>query len=555
MSFTEIFLDGFCHLVVLAARGCQVLFRTVFSRFLLLRLAIYLSGFFLFYLFYLGLASENRPDLFFNADGLMPASLYRDVFVDRFPLSGWSFPPAVCLFPDFLFFFLAMFVTGGTVPASILYSLVLWTLFLEGIFFLIQRTGDGQIMERMICAGVLAGFIFPATSLGLDSGLLLPLFQPGFHAGAFLVSLYSAGFLLGYLKGASFWNLIALFILSCLALASDKIYWITGIAPLFTAALISTAGFSTKRKSAISVALILLSALTGTWLIWELERLNYFLIPAVGFSLKNAGEFSLSFFMQSILKTAHDLFSSSMPYAAFFSMALISLAVGGFFSTKRKEYEKAFVIIYTLIVILFNYSGLALSRALFGLYHPRYAISLFLIVPAALAICPPFFSRRSLLAASGILVSLLFVVSVYEVQRTGLAFRPYRHPLSECLDSNQKKYNLSYGLADYWHARPVSLLSRSGLRMNQITYALGTHYWLNNYYWYFGKKANPQYDFIITNGLDRALILKKFGSPAASFFCPSAEVFVYNRPGDEAFRNLFHATESEIKLWQFMLGR
>ena len=59
------------------------------------------------------------------------------------------------------------------------------------------------------------------------------------------------------------------------------------------------------------------------------------------------------------------------------------------------------------------------------------------------------------------------------------------------------------------------MLSRRGLRVNQITSEGEPLFWINNLRWYFPVSApRPSYRFILVQGLDPAALRGRFGAPS-----------------------------------------
>lgn len=73
--------------------------------------------------------------------------------------------------------------------------------------------------------------------------------------------------------------------------------------------------------------------------------------------------------------------------------------------------------------------------------------------------------------------------------------------LTHCLLANQKKFNLKYGLAEYWTARPIQVMSKNRIRVVQINpKTLNFYHFANNaeYFWQGSKQlGKPVYNFII----------------------------------------------------------
>jgi hypothetical protein len=114
-----------------------------------------------------------------------------------------------------------------------------------------------------------------------------------------------------------------------------------------------------------------------------------------------------------------------------------------------------------------------------------------------------------------------------------------------CLDENARSRNLQYGLAHYWQAKYVTVLSKNNIVLAQVTKELTPFNWLttqDNY------KHTPQ--FIIVDQkpptpryllpMDR--ILAQYGTPADTFTCENSQILVYNRDTDVVFHEQFKAS-------------
>lgn len=112
---------------------------------------------------------------------------------------------------------------------------------------------------------------------------------------------------------------------------------------------------------------------------------------------------------------------------------------------------------------------------------------------------------------------------------------------SRCLDQLASEQDLHAGYGHYWFARHLSMLSRRGLTINQLSLGRFTpDSWVNNRERFARGELSagyPRYDFFITGFFTREELLARFGPPAQERLCHGVPVLVYNRPGDLAFRN------------------
>lgn len=118
----------------------------------------------------------------------------------------------------------------------------------------------------------------------------------------------------------------------------------------------------------------------------------------------------------------------------------------------------------------------------------------------------------------------------------------YYPELNACFDRETSRLGLHRGIGHYWQARPLTLLSKTGLAVVQVSPDLAPFMFLGNSDWYY----EDQFDFIIidrtaTYGyqIDPGMVLARFGPPAATATCGSNDILVYNRATDDAFRHQF----------------
>jgi hypothetical protein len=114
----------------------------------------------------------------------------------------------------------------------------------------------------------------------------------------------------------------------------------------------------------------------------------------------------------------------------------------------------------------------------------------------------------------------------------------------KCVDHNTQKRNIRNGLAQYWHAKYVSMLSKNDLhvvQVRQVQLRLFLEHWINNLNWY-----NNDFEFVITfefpgpgGSIYEHFLVGAFGKPADTFWCDEKKVLVYNREEDSKFQQLF----------------
>ena len=97
--------------------------------------------------------------------------------------------------------------------------------------------------------------------------------------------------------------------------------------------------------------------------------------------------------------------------------------------------------------------------------------------------------------------------------------------LIKCMDSLQEKYDLQYGISDYWLSKYITYFSKYSIRTTQVTESLEIYNWINH--------PNPfakeiRYTFIIPNNLNSSLIKERLGMPERIEKCVSKEIWIYS---------------------------
>jgi hypothetical protein len=171
----------------------------------------------------------------------------------------------------------------------------------------------------------------------------------------------------------------------------------------------------------------------------------------------------------------------------------------------------------------------------------------FLAWPLLIAPSPSQPARRAVpsLVGAGALGLLLIASPSLPKVRALAAYGDYYPPLVACLDANAPRYGLRSGIAQYWQARPIEMLSRRNLQAVTIRPDLTPWHWLGSLDWY-----NRDIDFAVVDNSPlgdifsarASTLAESFGPPATVFSCGDSDIYVYNRPGDTAFQEYLRQT-------------
>ncbi len=119
----------------------------------------------------------------------------------------------------------------------------------------------------------------------------------------------------------------------------------------------------------------------------------------------------------------------------------------------------------------------------------------------------------------------------------------------QCMDENTARLGVKRGIAHYWQARLITLLTKNNLEVVQTTQDLRPFRILNN-----SDGYQEEIDFVIIdhspdtwnrsyNWIDSDLVIQRFGEPASTFTCFESDIWVYNRSSDTHFRHQFYDSQ------------
>ena len=105
--------------------------------------------------------------------------------------------------------------------------------------------------------------------------------------------------------------------------------------------------------------------------------------------------------------------------------------------------------------------------------------------------------------------------------------------LAACIDNEVTKRGLQSGAATYWDAKYISMLSKSHVKILQVSSAFTPYVWINNPNWY--GRFPPQFvlfDPSVPRPIDMAHIINLYGYPQEIADCETRELWIYDRPED-----------------------
>jgi len=494
-----------------------------------------------------------------SGDYIYPQLFAQDFLAGRYPLSGWTLSSAPYFFPD-MGSAIALRLVDGTGPVLPAYV---------ALYYVVLAVVAGWSLHRATKAGwsawlagvVLVNGLLAWQAVADHAHYLWLLGTLGFHGGAVLMGL--AGFALwagdadsapaGARRGAA----VALL---ALGIYSDTLLLTQCVLPLGVMLWLQ-AGRDWRKPRVRSYATALLTALA--------------VVAVVRVALGVAGWFKFSKVVRyaptpsAVAGAAADFLRDTarvlVPDAWGFAL-LIAVSLGGagwFWWRERRtgavppasvQLASGWVLLGLITTTLLPIATVYWRNE----HHVRYILP-WLVFPAwllAVWVLPKIDfaanGRRLAVLATGLVA--LGAVAVPRIEASRLQDWPYTEQQGR-LDEFIRSRGLRHGLSDYWHAHEVGTQSRAGVRLFALRPDGKASFWNNNAFWFYevgpeGRLELPSYTFILTNGLDETVLLRRFGEPASRERVGDKTLWLYE---PEKARHLTLSMDAEVR--EFLRGR
>lgn len=518
-----------------------------------LNVTIVLVGLIVALMFYYSTSYASlRSFVYGNSDMLTIPALYNDV-VHGIDISGWKLSEASFFFPDMLLYFLARGVTPDIFSALSVYGIVQYLFFTLGLVFLAKQIFPGSYGSAPYSMIALMAMFF---SFSIDKlhWLSNTIFVNSHHFGvvATIPWVLAMSFQLISKPQLKTSLVSALCILSFLTSASDTLYIIQITVPLCGSLIILflIKKICLKRMIVINSAIILASVagLGLKYVIpWKYPTLQSYFNPSLMYeSYSNLVESIKSIILATPYQAA---------LAAFFISICIFILIKSIVSyvslrnTSAIDLSKVLFPLYFLVAAAVNVLAMVVSGKICGPACLRYFLPFFffsswwglaLVFRIPRFIKPALFERVALVVLGLTVILALRNISIKQLVKNTTDI--YYPSFVKCMDENTAKLGVKYGIAHYWQARPISLLSQNGLTVVQVAPDLSPFHWLSNLAWY---EIEPEFVVIdlsqpVNNAMriDENLILSRYGEPDATFQCGDSKILVYRSAGNK-FRTLF----------------
>jgi hypothetical protein len=471
---------------------------------------------------YFSTGGEYMYTILFNSDILYFPTLYKDLFVDQYHISGWNIPGSPNFFPDMLLYFFFMFITGKASFSMFLFAFIQLLAILL-IFRLIIKSVFPSIGEYPLALGnLLLCSFFLIMFIDQDAYMTFHLVSNTYHLGALVNALIAILITIKYIRTSRISQIILLFLFGLIAIISDRLFIIMYCIPVGGTLVIFIRKSHNYKKLLFLFVSIALMILLG-FIIFDRISHNKTIHIAKAY---------FNFSIQGISSSWHVLFTNLLYYfyhlkvfTLFIFICLLSLflSVWYFFRSFKliwngleiespEGLKQMMNLLFTLFMVIVFFTPV-LTGGFQGFDTIRYNISVFYVGPlyfGTLLICffneKPYIKKavRSLVFASLIvLISFMSYFTIIIKPISGFRnFIEYYPEVSACIDAMDEKYDLKHGVSTYWNGKVGTHFSKRNVRLYTVyDENLVPYSHVGNENWYFetgyGKYDPPVFNFVL----------------------------------------------------------
>ncbi len=512
----------------------------------------------------LGLADPGIISRWMTGDTLWLVNVFTDLFHDGYSLAGWHFSIAPCWFPDVAAAGLFWGITRNVIVATLLAGFIQVGIIVAALHVIGKVLGVRSLalQDSILLLVGTAIALYVARDLGVTYQGFSQFFLPQTHVGSMLSVLWG-------------WALALLIV--CRRREGRKIPrpLILAYAGLCLLAGMSNLLFFPHMLVSISAALLLgvffgvveihecwLPIATG-WLFAAVGAvLNRVLFTATDVKAESGVSYeraltALDTFMRGFVAkvlTLHVFHIGALLWVAicagYIAWTVRALIVKGRAKVSSVHIMRAVFFTTCLFASLLSVASIILggSHGLVELkdyvwsmhyLHLTFLFPLFAIPMALSWAIEKIVSVRVVRATVWLAAASAFVVPAAQLATMPFPKVPisaYQPPLVRFLDQTAAATPIHYGLAGYWQARLITMLSKSGLRVYAINPDFSPFLWVNNEQWYRqslnDRTRPPQYDFVVLDDpmfkISREAAIRVFGEPQKELRLGDTRVLIYS---------------------------
>lgn len=481
-----------------------------------------------------------------NSDTLLAPAWVEDVRSHAYAWTGFQLARIPSQFPDLLLQALARAVSPGRFWGIFVYCAAQFTGLVFAAGWIVRLAGGAGYLRAVTTVFAVLAAAVLLESVATPTGVPLMWFQSCSHSGPFILALLAMGATTRLLRLWTWPDAALLFLTTTAAVLSDRLVLVEFVGPAVLAVLalsmVLWRGAPLRAWGAVALALAGALAATG------LDGLLYrevdvpIVLSGMGARIGLFAREGSAFLMEH---RASMLVGGLLPLAFFALYPVLAarletderaLEANDVVDLGPVRLERDAALLWSIGAI--GFIAISLSTVLLVYVGPssfRYwnGVALWPLIFAAVAACR---LRRVFRAVVGVAVALaavglLTAATAHEPRPGPVA---WRSELAGCLMAQGRAYGLKAGFGDYWAARQTTFASVGALQVEQMAADGVPRVYGSDAFDLIASPRDPghapEFNYILTTGLDEAALRDRYGAPSRTFRCEgagAATVWVY----------------------------
>lgn len=460
--------------------------------------------------------SELNPiwrNQFFTSDSFYLSALFKDIFLDKYGLEGWTLNGAPNFFPDMLIYFTLYPLSFSPVITAFLYALVQNLLIVLGVFLIVKNLI--QKLASQIAVFISLLFIIPLLSgtLSTHYEYSYHLMMNAYHTSSFTMTLFALSIWLMYLNSPKKILLVLLFILVTLSSLSDRIFIISFVIPNILVGLILLIRSQKKQKTYLIYFTTLLGTISGMGIFFLIDRYTEISFIAKGTALRLdkialCSNALLSYFKSVFLK--FDIISITLTLIVISYINSLVYFLKHFIKKERiaSNYKLFIIITFFLFSIIAILLTPIFTGAFYNLNYLRYnifffyaglillGINIFIYINKPRCIIIVYYSF--IITSAFLLIGLTIKKNPIASFKNNVSYKPKYIKIIDSLNNNNLLLN---GVSGYWQARETTIFNDKNINVLAVNSNLSPNIGVtfNKFHYLNNSDGTPRYfNFVLS---------------------------------------------------------
>ena len=457
---------------------------------------------------------ETSYSWFFSSDALYLPSIYKDLFIDGYPLDGWHFNPAPNFFPDMIVYFILMYITGSFLLSTAFFAIVQYVAIIILFRSIIKQIFDNKTSNNVAAFSNLLLALYLVKFIINDiSNLSFPLLINSYHTSVFTLSLLGYLLFIKYIKKGNWIYLVVSFFIILLGVLSDKLLLVAFSSPIVVMSFFFFK-YPIKRSRVFIFAGITVAASISALILFN----NIRSIIPIHIDLAHR-MFSYEFIFVSAQKFLGDTLYMLRQFdfnSLAFLLSILSIIVGITFSISHVLQKQKFTnwstyILFSTLFSVFIIIAPIINGSFTDVDCFRYNMYAFYLgalnIPLFLIKFKSFYKWISFAGIPILAGYYLILIGLNFSQTNYKSYYTYYPDSVKSIDEIAQKEGLLKGVGNYWDAKFTTMFSRQNVRVYSVHDVLTKYYHVMNENWY--NSDSVVFNFVVDNKIDQTN-LKEF---------------------------------------------